>query len=80
VTQPAGGGRESASLRRRIRHRFAAFLDRIVDVRPNETSVMWTAFVFFFLILSSYFILRPIRDAVAVQTGVRIRHGSSPAR
>lgn len=32
---------------------------------------MWTAFVFFFLILSSYFILRPIRDAVAVQTGVR---------
>jgi AAA family ATP:ADP antiporter len=31
---------------------------------------MWTSFVFFFFVLSSYFILRPIRDAVAVQTGV----------
>jgi AAA family ATP:ADP antiporter len=31
---------------------------------------MWTSFVFFFFVLSSYFILRPIRDAVAVTTGV----------
>jgi AAA family ATP:ADP antiporter len=31
---------------------------------------MWTSFVFFFFVLSSYFILRPIRDAVAVSTGV----------
>ena len=42
----------------------------VVDVRPNEKAAMWTSFVFFFFILSSYFILRPIRDAVAVQTGV----------
>ncbi|HEX4469649.1 MAG TPA: MFS transporter [Gemmatimonadaceae bacterium] len=59
MTEPARGRRWSASLLR-----FA------VDVRPNETAVMWTSFVFFFFVLSSYFILRPIRDAVAVQTGV----------
>ena len=45
-------------------------LRRLVDVRPNETAAMWTSFVFFFFVLSSYFILRPIRDAVAVSTGV----------
>jgi len=42
----------------------------LVDVRPNEEDAMWTSFVFFFFVLSSYFILRPIRDAVAVSTGV----------
>jgi AAA family ATP:ADP antiporter len=31
---------------------------------------MLTSFVFFFFVLSSYFILRPIRDAVAVAAGV----------
>jgi AAA family ATP:ADP antiporter len=48
----------------------AAVLRDLVDVRPNEEAAMWTSFVFFFFVLSSYFILRPIRDAVAVQTGV----------
>lgn len=48
----------------------AGWLRRLVDVRPNEVAAMWTSFVFFFFILSSYFILRPIRDAVAVTTGV----------
>src|SRR5262245_53198113 len=59
VTNPAGGGRQPAS-----------WLRGLVDVKPNETAAMWTSFVFFFFVLSSYFILRPIRDAVAVQTGV----------
>ncbi|HEY2854663.1 MAG TPA: MFS transporter [Gemmatimonadaceae bacterium] len=45
-------------------------LRRLVDVRPNETTAMWSSFVFFFFVLSSYFILRPIRDAVAVSNGV----------
>jgi len=59
MTDPAGRGPALASL-----------LRRLVDVRPNETRAMWTSFVFFFFVLSSYFILRPIRDAVAVTTGV----------
>ena len=59
MNEPARGGSEPASP-----------LLPLVDVRPNEMAAMWTSFVFFFFVLSSYFILRPIRDAVAVQTGV----------
>ncbi|HEY7235332.1 MAG TPA: MFS transporter [Gemmatimonadaceae bacterium] len=47
-----------------------SLLRHVVDVRPNEIAAVWTSFVFFFFVLSSYFILRPIRDAVAVSTGV----------
>jgi len=32
---------------------------------------MLTSFAFFFFLLSSYFMLRPIRDAVAAASGVR---------
>jgi AAA family ATP:ADP antiporter len=45
-------------------------LRRVVDVRPNEVRAMVTSFAFFFFLLSSYFVLRPIRDAVAAATGV----------
>ena len=57
MTDSAGGGREPASL-----------LRRVVDVRPNELAATWASFVFFFFVLSSYFILRPVRDLVAVTT------------
>jgi AAA family ATP:ADP antiporter len=59
VTSDQGGGPRSAAL-----------LGRIVDVRPGELAATLTAFAFFFFVLSSYFILRPIRDLVAVTTGV----------
>ena len=57
MTDSAGGGRGPASL-----------LRRVVDVRPNELAATWASFVFFFFVLSSYFILRPVRDLVAVTT------------
>ena len=57
MTDSAGGGRRPASL-----------LRRVVDVRPNELAATWASFVFFFFVLSSYFILRPVRDLVAVTT------------
>lgn len=59
MSEPIEGGRRPAFL-----------LDLFVDVKANEIAAMWTSFVFFFFVLSSYFILRPIRDAVAVSTGV----------
>jgi ATP:ADP antiporter, AAA family len=45
-------------------------LRRVVDVEPDEVRAMTASFVFFFFVLSSYFILRPIRDAVGVAAGV----------
>src|SRR6185503_14333264 len=47
-----------------------ALLRRAVDVRPGEVGAMLTSFVFFFCLLSSYFVLRPIRDAVAAASRV----------
>ena len=49
---------------------FHALLRRVVDVRPGEVRAMLTSFAFFFFLLSSYFVLRPIRDAVAAASGV----------
>ena len=45
-------------------------LRRVVDVREGEVGAMLTSFAFFFFLLSSYFVLRPIRDAVAASSGV----------
>jgi AAA family ATP:ADP antiporter len=47
-----------------------ALLRRAVDVKADEIRPMMTSFAFFFFLLSSYFMLRPIRDAVAAASGV----------
>src|SRR5438034_6273827 len=41
------------------------FFSRIVDVKPDEPRALWLGFVFHFLILTGYYILRPIRDSLA---------------
>ena len=46
------------------------FVRRIVECRPEEWRTAWTSFVCHFLILSSYYIIRPIRDEVGVAGGV----------
>lgn len=39
-------------------------LRRVVDVRPGETRALFLSAAYFFFVLSSYYILRPIRDAM----------------
>jgi ATP:ADP antiporter, AAA family len=39
-------------------------LRHVVDVRPGETKAMFLSAAYFFFVLSSYYILRPIRDAM----------------
>jgi AAA family ATP:ADP antiporter len=46
-------------------------LHRFVDVHPGETAPMVVSALYFFFTLSSFFILRPIRDEMAVASGVR---------
>jgi AAA family ATP:ADP antiporter len=46
-------------------------LRRVVDVSPGEAKATVASFFYFFFILSSYFVLRPIRDEMAVASGVR---------
>src|SRR3954464_9924172 len=45
-------------------------LRRVVDVRDGEMHAMVVSFVYFFCVLTSWFVLRPIRDAVGAASGV----------
>lgn len=43
---------------------------RLVDLRPGELPALCVAFVYFFLLLCAYYILRPIRDEMGIAGGV----------
>src|SRR5262249_37724003 len=38
---------------------------KIVDVKPNEVRALWLGFAFHFIILTAYYIVKPIRDSIA---------------
>ena len=42
-------------------------LGRAADVRKGETAALVWSFSYFFLILTAYYILRPIRDALGAE-------------
>jgi AAA family ATP:ADP antiporter len=44
-------------------------LRRVVDVHAGELRAVVASFTFFFFLLSSYFVLRPMRDEVAASSG-----------
>jgi AAA family ATP:ADP antiporter len=43
---------------------------KVVDVRPEEFRALWLSFVFNFVILASYYVLRPIRDDIGAAGGL----------
>ena len=49
---------------------LSARLPRLVNVRPDEIGALVWAFLYFFCLLSSYYILRPLRDEMGVAAGV----------
>src|ERR1700759_5393037 len=49
---------------------FYRFLNKIIDVRPGEVPAMAWAWLYIFSLLSSYYIMRPIRDQMGVAGGV----------
>jgi ATP:ADP antiporter, AAA family len=49
---------------------FHRFLTKIIDVKPNEGRALAWAWLYIFSLLSSYYILRPIRDQMGVAGGV----------
>ena len=38
---------------------------KVVDVKPNEIRALWLGFAFHFIILTAYYIVKPIRDSIA---------------
>ncbi len=59
----------NAAERRASENALAVRLGRLVTIEPGEMRATLHAFVFFFFLLASYFILRSIRDAVGVAAG-----------
>ena len=49
---------------------FYRFLSKIIDVRPAESTALAWAWLYIFSLLSSYYILRPIRDEMGIAGGV----------
>jgi AAA family ATP:ADP antiporter len=43
---------------------LSAIQSRIVDVKPKEIRALWLGFAFHFLILTGYYITKPIRDSI----------------
>jgi len=50
--------------------RLALWRDRLVDARPQEWKALVCAFGFHFLVLASYYVLRPIRDEIGAAGGL----------
>src|SRR5262249_29529366 len=46
-------------------------LTRALRAEPHELPALAWAFAYFFLLLSSYYVLRPVRDALAVELGAQ---------
>ncbi len=44
-------------------------LERLLRAQPHELAALGWAFAYFFLLLAAYYVLRPVRDALAVQAG-----------
>lgn len=49
---------------------FMRLLRKVVDVRSDEVRALTLGFVYYFFILSSYYIIRPIRDDMGAAGGV----------
>jgi ATP:ADP antiporter, AAA family len=43
---------------------------KIVDVKPDEIRALWLGFVFFFVVLGGYYVVKPIRDEIGAANGV----------
>jgi ATP:ADP antiporter, AAA family len=48
-----------------------SLLYRVLRTQPHELPAVGWAFAYFFLLLCSYYILRPVRDALAVEAGTQ---------
>ena len=48
-----------------------AFLCRVLRAQPHELAALAWAFAYFFLLLCSYYVLRPVRDSLAVEIGAQ---------
>ena len=51
-------------------YRMKKFFTKIVDAKPDEIRALLLAFVFNFVVLGGYYVIRPIRDEIGADRGV----------
>ncbi len=49
----------------------SSWLARVIRVEPSELPAFLWSFAYFFLMLAAYYVLRPVRTEMAVQSGIR---------
>jgi AAA family ATP:ADP antiporter len=69
--QASAGDAPQGSAASARHHRYAFALRRLVDVEPHEVKLLFLSALYFFLVLTAYYILRPIRDEMGVRGGVQ---------
>ena len=57
-------------------HSFAHRVRNVVPVHGREWVALAWAFLYFFSLLCSYYILRPVRDEMGIQGGIEVMHVS----
>jgi len=67
MNQASGDSRAADSGTERLLYRL---LPRAIEVRPAEVSALGWSWLYIFALLSSYYIMRPIRDQMGVAGGV----------
>jgi AAA family ATP:ADP antiporter len=50
--------------------RVTGFLERILCIEPGESKAVLSSFAYFFFLMASYFVLRPLRDTMGTVYGV----------
>ena len=45
-------------------------VEKIVGVKPDEIRALWLGFVFNFVVLGGYYVIRPIRDEIGAANGL----------
>jgi len=53
---------------------FHAWITRLVNVKPDELEYLIWSFIYFFSLLCSYYIIRPIRDEMGIAGGIENLH------
>jgi AAA family ATP:ADP antiporter len=53
-----------------MKNLVAGTLKKFVDVRPGEVRALWLAFLFNFVVLGGYYVIRPIRDEIGASSGI----------
>jgi AAA family ATP:ADP antiporter len=44
---------------------------KIVDVKPDEIHALWLGFAFNFMVLGSYYVIKPVRDDIGAHNGIQ---------